>query len=390
MAAFNVTVPIAARLFKTSYMRMLVIFLVSGAGANAQTNIDANGKWKIISSGIQVPYMVDELKGLKMGPFVRLADGNILTVDSTRCYVSKDGGDTWDVYPIFPGNEDYLIRPERALIRTKTGVIILAFKNAKNRHWDWQPEIFDSPNAIQPTYTIRSLDEGKTWQDLQILHEDWTGAIRDMIETADGNIIFTSMMMRHDPGRQTVVTYTSMNGGRTWHRSNIIDLGGIGHHGGVSESTLEQLKNSRLWMLFRTNWGQFWEAYSDDEGLTWRDIRATAIPASSAPGLLTRLASGRLMLVWNLRYPEGKNEYPLRGGDNQWSEVPVSNHREELSVAFSDDEGKTWTQPTVLAKTSKAGSWISYPYVFEAHPGELWITTMQGGLRIKLYEKNFI
>jgi sialidase-1 len=28
--------------------------------------------------------------------------------------------------------------------------------------------------------------------------------------------------------------------------------------------------------------------------------------------------------------------------------------------------------------------------VFEAKPGELWITTMQGILRVRLYEKDFI
>jgi len=28
--------------------------------------------------------------------------------------------------------------------------------------------------------------------------------------------------------------------------------------------------------------------------------------------------------------------------------------------------------------------------VFEARPGELWITTMQGGLRVKLDERDFV
>jgi hypothetical protein len=41
----------------------------------------------------------------------------------------------------------------------------------------------------------------------------------------------------------------------------------------------------------------------------------------------------------------------------------------------------------VIARTQK--SWLAYPYLFEARPGELWITTMQGGLRAKLHEKVF-
>jgi len=28
--------------------------------------------------------------------------------------------------------------------------------------------------------------------------------------------------------------------------------------------------------------------------------------------------------------------------------------------------------------------------LFEARPGELWITTMQGGLHVKLREKDFV
>lgn len=354
---------------------------------------------KITSNGSWIPDNVEEIEGLKLGPFVRLADGNILTVEGTKSFISKDEGKTWsEEYTIFTeGN--FAIRPERALIRTRSGVIILAFANDKERsNFNWQQDIHDSPGAVLPTYAVRSLDEGKTWQDVQKLHDDWTGAIRDMIETSDGNVVFTSMMMRHDPGHHAVVTYTTKDDGKNWTRSNIIDLGGIGHHSGVTEATIEQLEDGRIWMLMRTNWGKFWEAFSHDEGLTWKNFNPTNIEASSAPGLLKRLESGRLVLVWNRRYPEGKNEYPLRGGDGNWSEVPASNHREELSIMFSNDEGESWTEPVVIAKTTEkmkdlglvgGGNDISYPYVFEANPGELWITPWRGELRIKLHEEDF-
>jgi hypothetical protein len=180
----------------------------------------------------------------------------------------------------------------------------------------------------------------------------------------------------------------SRDEGKTWKRSNIIDQGGVGHHGGVSEATLEELRDGRLWMLIRTNWKTFWEAYSADGGLTWDHIGPTKIDASSAPGLLKRLKSGRLVLIWNRYFPQGKNEFPLSGGDRQWSEVPVSNHRLELSLKFSDDDGRTWTAPVVIARSAQG--WVSYPYLFEAQPGELWITIMQGGLRVKLKEQEFV
>ncbi|NND07329.1 MAG: exo-alpha-sialidase [Saprospiraceae bacterium] len=331
---------------------------------------------------------VEEMKGLRMGPFVRLDDGSILTVDTTHCFISSDEGATWDSYPIFDEPEDYEISDERAILRTSDGTIIVAFMNLpERRNWNWQKEISDSPGAILPTYAMRSLDQGKSWQDIQKLHNEHCGAIRDMIETRNGNIVFTSMMMRHNPGHHTVFTYMSRNQGFTWERSNIIDLGGIGHHSGVTESTLIQKEDLSLWMLMRTNWGTFWETTSVDEGITWKDIKPTNIDASSAPGMIKRLESGRIVLVWNRRFPEGKDWHPLKGGDNQWSEVANSNHREELSIMFSEDDGKSWSQPIVFAKHTTR---ISYPYVFEATPGELWITTMQGGLRVKLMEEDFL
>ena len=346
---------------------------------------------KITADSLWIATGTSELKGLRMGPFIRLKSRQLLTVDSTKSYISNDEGKTWNSYPLFKEGQSFFIRTERAIIQTKKGTIILAFINEKERaNWNWRTDLYDSPDAILPTYIIRSMDGGKTWQHPQKLHNDWTGAIRDIIETKSGNIVFTSMMMRHNPGHHTVLTYSSNDDGLNWKRSDIIDLGGIGHHAGVTESTLEQLKDGRLWMLMRTNWGKIWQCFSSDEGISWDHIQSTNIDASSAPAMLHRLESGRLVLVWNRSFPEGKNSYPLSGGDNQWSEVPTSNHREELSIMFSEDEGVNWSSPVVIAKTLKKKSQIAYPYLFEEQPGKIWITTMYGGLRISLLEKDFI
>lgn len=366
--------------------------LAQGSGVHRGGTITTTGAW--------IPDKVEEMPGLKLGPFLRLGDGRILAVEGTKSLISADNGKTWEEHEIFSEPEKYTIRPERALIRTRSGVIILAFANNKEKaNWNWQADIHDSPGAVLPTYAIRSLDEGRTWQDLQKLHDDWTGAIRDMKETKDGNVVFTSMMLRHNPGHHAVVTYTTKDDGKSWIRSNVIDLGGVGNHAGVTEATIEQLKDGRLWMLMRTNWGKFWQAFSDDEGLTWSHYDPSHIDASSAPGMLKRLQSGRLVLVWNRRYPEGRHEYPLRGGDGQWSEVPASNHREALSIMFSDDDGRHWTKPVVIAKCTEkmaglklvgGGKDISYPYIFEARPGELWLSLWRGELSIKLHEDDFI
>lgn len=350
--------------------------------------VKAQQRPTITTSGITLHKHVRDMPHLKMGPFVRLSDGSILTVEDVNALISSDEGVTWQSYPIFSEGMPHRISTERAILRTTQGHVIVAFMDLSARNWTWDDKLGDAPGATLPTCVVVSRDEGRTWDKPQKLHDDWTGAIRDMIETRDGTIIFTSMMMRHDPGRHTVLTYRSKDGGKTWHRSNVVDLGGAGHHGGVSESTIEQLHDGKLVMLIRTNWMQFWRAESTDEGATWHPYGPAGIPASSAPAMLKRLSSGRLLLVWNRPWPDGQTSHPLVGGDRKWSAVPVSNHRAELSLALSDDDGKTWSKPAVIA--SKPGAWISYPYVFEAKPGELWITTMQGGLRVALNEKDFV
>ena len=350
----------------------------------------------ITSKGFWIHAKAEEIVGLKTGPFVRLDNGGLLTIEKNMSCISMDEGKTWKKYSIFEDSSRFDIRIERVLFKTSSGAIILAFANDKERaNWNWDPEISDSPGATIPTYAVRSLDGGKTWQDLQKLHEEWTGANRDIIETRDGNIIFTSMMLRHNPGHHTVVTYTSKTNGFNWIRSNVIDLGGVGHHSGVTEATIEQLKDGKIWMLMRTNWGVFWEAYSENEGLTWKQFRPTKIDASSAPGLLTRLKSGRLLLVWNRKFPEGQDDYPFSGGDGISSEVAHSNHRKELSIMFSEDDGKTWGESVVIAKAIEQSpvQRVSYPRVFEANPGEVWITTTYAGfageVALKFLENDF-
>ena len=323
------------------------------------------------------------------GPFVRLPDGGILAIDNSQAVISDDEGKTWESHRIFKPGRDMVISNERAIVCTTGGTVIVGFMNYKERVWKWNKAKRDADAGTQlPTYIVRSVDGGRTWLDPQKLHDTWTGDSRDMIQTKSGQVIFSSMNLLNNPGRHSVLTYVSGDDGKTWTRSNTIDLGGNGHHGGVTEATIEELRDGQIWMLIRTNWERFWEAISVDEGRSWRIIRPSKIEASSSPGMLKRLASGRLVLIWNRPLPEGQSEYPRVGGKGQWSAVPVRNHRGELSIAFSDDDGASWSQPVVFAK--KPGTSLAYPHIFEIKPGMMWVTTMQGGIRVILREVDFL
>ncbi len=310
-----------------------------------------------------------------MGPFVTLGDGSVLAASADHALISKDDSKTWEQYPLFEDPTRFLARDERALLRTRDGVVVMVFLN--EREITRGKFVLDDPKALSefhlPTYVIRSLDDGKTWEKPQKIQDGWCGAIRCLIQLENGRLVLAGQQLVFDPGRHVVLTYVSDDDGKTWQSSNIIDLGGRGSHDGAMEATLAELSDGRVWMLIRTILGRFWQAFSEDGGSSWRVIRPSDIEASSSPGVLERLESGRLVLLWN-RFAEGR---PRNLG-----------RREELSMAFSEDDGKTWTQPVVIARDP--GKRQSYPYVYERRPGELWITTMQGFVRIGLREADFV
>lgn len=331
------------------------------------------------------------LPGLPEGPFTRIGKNEILCAWSPsgkEVLVSSDNGKNWKPVQIFKDPSKYTLG-STAVACTEDGIVILAFFNLAERKWTWDNKIKDAPGAELPTYVMRSLDRGKTWEEPVLLHREWTGMNTHMLVTKSGNIVFTSMMMRSNPPHHTVLSYMSPDKGKTWHRSNIIDLGGAGHHGGVTETTIEQLSDGRLLGLMRTNWMTLWRIESKDDGRTWHPYGPSGIPAASTHARLHRTSSGRLLLIWNRPYPDGEDSYPLVGGDNVWSAVPVSNYRSQLSLAFSEDDGKTWSDPVVIAEVER-GKEVAYPYAFEPTPGEIWVTTGRGPLRAKFYEKDFV
>lgn len=356
---------------------------------------------KNVNGTLLIPENAKELTGIGSGPFIRLKNGDIFTVaGQNSASISNDNGKTWTRYPILDKEEFGISSP--VFVETSDGVIIIAYANFKEKFWDWDKEILDSPNAVLPTYVVRSFDGGKTWQDNQKLHDDWTGAIRSIIETKRGNVVFTTMKMKHNPGSHVVLTYTSSDNGATWKQSNILACEDCsGDHSGLMESTIVQLNDDRIWQVIRTNWGYFYESFSTDEGITWSEPRPMKIDASSAPAALIRLKSGRLFLVWNRMYPEGQTSTPMLGGKQNpnLSEVEASWQREELSISFSDDEGMNWSNPIVVAKVYKDSlfqhnswdpkRWLAYPHAFEFERGKIWITTDFGGVRLEINEKDF-
>jgi len=325
-------------------------------------------------------------------PYLRLKDGSLMVVHGNATRVSKDGGKTWsqprvmydkagvsDVGPGIPCGSGQLLQ-------SKDGVIVVVWRDRRSWKWD-KAKNEPSEEARADVWAIRSLDGGKTWVDRQRLLEGICGhPPMKMLQSKTGRIVVPVQFYMRHPGRNVIRTYVSDDNGKTWKPSNIIDLRGHGHHDGALEPTMVALKDGRLWMLIRTSWDRLWEAYSHDGGLSWRVIQPSKIDASTSPAFIGRLKSARLVLVWNRLYPEGKDSFLRRSG--QFSDQPACWHREEVSIAFSQDEGRTWTKPIVIAREKDA--WLAYPYVFEPEPGLLWIFTGQGKLTVSAREADLL
>ncbi len=318
------------------------------------------------------------------GPFVTTSDGGLLGVGRSNAFISRDDGRSWNSFPLFQANDKYEARDERALLKLRDGTVVFAWMNERQRHqggpWGKGGEA-EAAKWVLPVYVSRSTDDGETWSEPLMIQEGWCGAIRSLIQLKSGRLVLVAQKVI--PWRHVTLTYVSDDQGKTWNSSNLVDIETTdsGDHGGTMEGSVIELTDGRLYMLIRTTRGWLWEAYSSDGGQKWEGVAQSKIRSSTCCGHLARLVSGRLALLWN--HPTDENPRDIRS-------------REELSLAFSDDDGKTWTKRLVLSKRSLLPgepyymARQSYPYLYERSPGKFWITTMQGGLRMKIAEADLL
>jgi hypothetical protein len=344
----------------------LALGLCSRCPLVAETGVPTAGQWKASGPVALLNPICTDITHDARHPFtaglslVRLKDGGVMTAYSApatpdnppsqpgslwiAARITRDGGKTWTP------EQEIVRHPEcqvcgPSLFRTRDGVMHIFYLGFKKHVWkDGNP----TPDDQSDIWAVRSRDEGKTWSSPQLVFKGYSGATNGAIETRGGHIVVPFSQYVPNPGRLVSRAAVSADGGATWKLSSMIDIGGAGDHDGAVEPTVVELKDGRVWMLIRTSKGVFWQSFSNDGGLTWSPAEPTKIDASHAPGHMTRLADGRLALAWN----RGKG----------WD-------RKELSIALSEDEGKTWTKPVVLAK----GPQVTYPFVFECEPGDLWI-----------------
>ncbi|MBO9592675.1 MAG: exo-alpha-sialidase [Niabella sp.] len=286
------------------------------------------------------------------GSFITLKDGRILFVyshytgmhsgDHDPAYLagrfSSDGGKTWTTDDVkIVEQEGNMNVMSVSLLRLKNGEIAL-FYLKKNSTVDCIPMV------------RFSRDEAKTWTEplpcitnrkgYFVLNND------RVIQLNNGRLMMavalhTSPEMPKWSNRAALFAYYSDDNGRTWTQGKQVPVpeGVI-----TQEPGLVALKDGRVMMFIRASGGSQYVTYSDDQGASWISAVPYNLQSPLSPASIKRIPStGDLLAVWN---------------NNDGTDPQIKDKRTPLTMAISNDEGRTWKQITNLETDSDG--WYCY------------------------------
>lgn len=266
----------------------------------------------------------------------RLPDGRLIrfrTHDDgdTVSYTSNDGGRTWKKLEVEGKHRiDIPLVDKDGELHT----IALVWRNKAGKRI--------AVDRFLDVWYARTTDHRTKWQAPRMIYKGYCGALMDFKQLGNGRLIVPfAYWVGGRPcappvGANVVTCYYSDDLGKTWKKSDA-DLTAPcypnfnGNNYGADEPAILELKDGRLWMLMRTQTGFLYESYSGDKGTTWTNARPSRFHCSTSPPMLSRLADGRIIVIWNnYEMPPRHNGAGVYGG------------RDSLHAAISDDEGKTW------------------------------------------------
>lgn len=285
------------------------------------------------------------------GDFLRLNDGRILFA-YTRFMQSSSDHAPAQIMGRFSSDEGKTWTKEDQLIVNSEGdqnVMSVSFLRLKNGHICM---FYARKNSLEdniPQLRI-SKDETKTWSAPQAVITDQKGYFvlnNDRVIQLKSGRILVPVSLHKTPNsawnnRGEIRCYFSDDDGLTWNRGQVLPAPDeiITQEPGVVE-----LHDGRVMMIIRASGGAQYKSYSDDQGQSWSLAEKTNIPSPIAPASLERLLStGDLILVWNNNGKSGPGYFKAK--------------RSPLTMAISQDEGKSWSYIQNLENNEQA----SYAY----------------------------
>ena len=311
-----------------------------------------------------VPMVPNRTHRGSTGSMVELRDGSILFAHSNPEHwtensrsgivgrISRDRGRTWGEPFLMQKNVARIATLQPSLLRLAGGEILFGY-NVMNRYEGSDLRLYDGK-----FYVRRSVDEGKTWTDpiCATPSPSYHTVNPDrVIQLSSGRIVVPAECTRElgggEAGHMAALCYWS-DDGHTWVRSKTyVDVGST-----TEEPSVVELKDGRLFMVFRNRTGYVGRAYSNDQGDTWTDVGYLNLPSPLAPQTIKRIPkTGDLLLVWlnNADAPAlaSKQQQPiLQIGEIRRAAGAV---RAPLAAAISRDEGNTWEHIRSLTSDPK-------------------------------------
>jgi hypothetical protein len=252
---------------------------------------------------------------------------------------SQDDGKTFgDFVRLFPLDTSLGSWSMHNAFLDQEGELQLIYINDENTFKEHKP-FYETRLNI---WHVRSRNQRRNWSPPKLIWKGYAGSLLSFVQLKNGRVLlpFTYLTRRtwaergtgFDAftfmGRFSSTSAYSDDQGKTWIVSPTElkePTPQIGVDGGIEPIVLE-LKDGRVWMLIRTQWGRFYESFSSDHGATWSQPVPTNLLSSDSPCSLTRLRDGRIVMMWN-----NTQRYCYANGG-----------RVVLHAAISEDDGKSW------------------------------------------------
>jgi predicted neuraminidase len=206
-----------------------------------------------------------------------------------------------------------------------------------------------------------SEDGGRTFGPVKLFRDNYGWMTRNHILRLESGTLL--MPLYHESLRYSFFM-RSTDGGETWQKA-----GRIKSRPGNLQPAIVELDEGTVLALMRTwgNNGKTWRAMSKDEGLTWSEAVEINIKNPRSATDMVRLSNGHLVIAFN----------------------NSTDRRTPLTVALSEDEGKTW--PYLRDLETDEGR-FSYPSLIQASDGMIHITYTYRRITIKhaVFPENWI
>lgn len=221
---------------------------------------------------------------------------------------------------------------------------------------------------------VRSTDNGKTWSKPEMVFEK-PGAFdrHPLVVMPDGGwMLPMDYVTSHGIGKGSETNYSVIeithDRGKTWKECRM-----AGSEGKV-QPTVVMTSPGHYFAMLRSRASDWIYQSTSEDGCTWSKAQPSVLPNNNASVQLFRLKDGHLVLAFDNSHTSADNKTPDEG------------LRKPLSVALSEDNGKTWSYVRDV-ETGRPGygraemrpkqpgrEEYSYPSILQARNGKIYVS----------------